>query len=124
MVEFVNTITIGSIDFFGSDTGGPPGAYFDNVCFGPGWIVTGIEDPAEASTSTVVYPNPATERITIESESIINEVRIYNNMGQLVYSGQFDNNQIIVNTSTFISGMYVVQVASDEAIEVRKLIIE
>jgi hypothetical protein len=45
-------------------------------------------------------------------------------MGQLVYSGQFDNNQIMVNTSSFITGMYIVQVIAGEATEVRKLIIE
>jgi hypothetical protein len=45
-------------------------------------------------------------------------------MGQLVYSGEFDNSQIMVNTSNFITGMYIVQVRSGEAIEVRKLIVE
>ena len=45
-------------------------------------------------------------------------------MGQLVYSGTFDNDQIMVNTSTFITGMYIVQVRSGESVDVRKLIIE
>jgi len=120
---FTNTMTIGSIDYYGSDGGGAPGAYYDDVCFGPGWSLVGIEEPV-MSTNTVVYPNPATDKVTIESESIINEVRIYNNMGQLVYSGEFNNDQVTVNTSNFITGMYIVQVRSGKAIEVRKLIIE
>ncbi len=123
IIEFENDMTIGSIDYYGADSGGDPGAYYDDVCFGYGWIITGI-DEFFMSNNLVVYPNPASDKITIESESIIDEVRIYNNMGQLVYSGQFDNSQIMVNTSTFITGMYIVQVRSGEAVEVRKLIIE
>jgi hypothetical protein len=125
LTEFVNAMTIGSIDYYGADSGGPPGAYYDDVCFGAGWLITGIEDPvAVANNDVAVYPNPATEKITIASENIIDEVRIYNNMGQLVYSGQFDNSQIMVNTSSFITGMYIVQITSGQAVEVRKLIIE
>ena len=86
--------------------------------------MTGIEEPTANSNSAVVYPNPATDKITIESKNIIDEVRIYNNMGQLVYSGEFNNDQIMVNTSTYITGMYIVQVRSGETVEVRKLIIE
>ncbi|RLD34994.1 MAG: hypothetical protein DRI83_07340, partial [Bacteroidetes bacterium] len=33
ILEFVNTLTIGGIDYYGADTGGDPGAYYDDVCF-------------------------------------------------------------------------------------------
>lgn len=121
---FDNAMTIGCIDYYGADTGGDPGAYYDDVCFGEGWELVSVEEPAAIENSSVVYPNPATDRITIESKNIIEEVLIYNNMGQLVYSGQFDNDQIMVNTSTFTTGMYVLQIRSGENVEVRKLIIE
>ena len=124
ITTFENAMTIGSIDYYGSDSGGDPGAYYDDVCFGTGWVMTGIEEPTANSNSAVVYPNPATDKITIESKNIIDEVRIYNNMGKLVYSGEFNNDQIMVNTSTYITGMYIVQVRSGETVEVRKLIIE
>jgi len=39
IIEFVNEMTIGSIDYYGHNAGGPPGAYYDDVCFGPGWII-------------------------------------------------------------------------------------
>ncbi len=125
MLEFANALTIGGIDYYGADTGGDPGAYYDDVCFGPGWVITGIEDGESFSEgNTTLFPNPATDRITISSNNIIDEVLIYNNMGQLVYSGQVNDDQIMVNTSTFVTGMYIVQVRSGQAVEVRKLIIE
>ncbi len=124
IVEFVNTLTIGGIDYYGADSGGDPGAYYDDVCFGEGWIITGIEEPGVATASALIFPNPATEKITIQSTKVIDEVRIYNNMGQMVYSGEFNNSQVMVNTSTFITGMYIVQIKSGNDIEVNKLIIE
>ena len=36
VLEFENTNTIGGIDYYGSNSGGDPGAYYDDVCFGPG----------------------------------------------------------------------------------------
>ena len=122
IILFANEMTIGSIDYYGADSGGDPGAYFDDVCLGEGWELVGIEEFVEQNS--VIYPNPARDQITIKSESIIDEVRIYNNMGQLVYSGEFNDDQLTVNTSNFITGMYIVQVRSGKAIEVRKLIIE
>ncbi|MCK4570010.1 MAG: T9SS type A sorting domain-containing protein, partial [Bacteroidales bacterium] len=118
--------TLGAANIYAWASGGnSPLCYFDDVCF----VIleaTGIgDDPVIAEvTSTNIYPNPARDHLTIESNKIIEEVRIYNNMGQLVYSGQFGNSQIMVNTSNFITGMYIVQVRSGEAVEVRKLIIE
>jgi len=126
IVEFENTLPIGGIDYWGWDGGGDPGAYYDDVCFGTGYVITSIEDPGMAvyGSDVSIFPNPARDRITIESENVIDEVLIYNNMGQLVYSGRVDNDQIVVNTSTFVTGMYIVQVRSGQSVEVRKLIIE
>ena len=121
---FENAMSIGGVDFYGYNAGGEPGAYYDDVCFGIGDVYTGVGEPVSHEVNAVIFPNPARDQVTIQSQNIIDEVRIYNNMGQLVYSGEFDNSQIMVNTSNFITGMYIVQVRSGEAIEVRKLIVE
>ncbi len=39
MVLFDNALTIGGLDYYGWDVGGAPGAYYDDVCFGPGWVL-------------------------------------------------------------------------------------
>ncbi len=118
---------LGVIDIYATADGNDdPMYYIDNVCFDE-HIGVGIGDEpsaVEQDITTNIYPNPARDRITVEANSIIDEVMIYNNMGQLVFSGQFDNDQITVNTSNFITGMYIVQIVSGDAVEVRKLIIE
>jgi hypothetical protein len=44
--EFETTNTIGGIDYYGSDSGGAPGAYYDDVCFGTGdpYVPSNCED--------------------------------------------------------------------------------
>jgi hypothetical protein len=118
--------TLGGANIYAwASAGNSPLAYFDDVCFEVLEPV-GIGDiPVDMSAvSAVIYPNPARDRITIKSDEIIDEVRIFNNMGQLVYSGQHNNEQVMINTSNYINGMYLVQVISGNAVEVRKLIIE
>jgi hypothetical protein len=117
---------LGAVDVYAAADGNDdPKFYIDNFCFGPTDIMIGIEDPVAAtSIETAIFPNPAREQVTIEANGIIDEVLIYNNMGQLVYSGEVNDDQIMVNTSTFITGMYIVQVKSGDNVEVRKLIIE
>jgi len=96
----------------------------DDLVIDPGDIVGFGEDQVIENVTTNIYPNPASDQITIESNNIIDEVRIYNNIGQLVYSDKFNNDQVIVNTSDIINGMYLLQLRSGEAIEVSKLILE
>jgi len=82
------------------------------------------DDLVIENVTTSIYPNPARDHISIESNKIIDEVMIYNNMGQLVYSGEFNNNQVLINTSNLITGMYLVQIRSGEVIEVSKITVE
>ncbi|MCF8368403.1 MAG: T9SS type A sorting domain-containing protein [Bacteroidales bacterium] len=45
MTEFVNANTIGGVDYYGANTGGAPGAYYDDVCF----------DEQGGTTPTVIF---------------------------------------------------------------------
>ena len=64
----------------------------------------------EISPGVALYPNPATDMITVDTEGLIGkifEVRIYDLRGQLVdQQSNVSRNHIEINTSTFQSGMY------------------
>ena len=62
-----------------------------------------------ASNDVTVYPNPASNRINITGENI-SEVLIYNALGQIVYSKSVDDDAVLVDTSAFEEGLYVVNV--------------
>jgi hypothetical protein len=65
---------------------------------------------AEFSPAVSLYPNPATDMITIDTEGLtgkIFEACIYDLSGQLVdHQRNVSRNHIEINTSTFQSGMY------------------
>jgi hypothetical protein len=65
---------------------------------------------AEFSPAVSLYPNPASDMITIDTEGLtgkICEVSIYDLSGQLVdRQRNASKNHIEINTSTFQSGMY------------------
>ncbi|MBI9036765.1 MAG: T9SS type A sorting domain-containing protein [Bacteroidales bacterium] len=57
-----------------------------------------------------IYPNPAEDVINISSANQINNVRIFNFIGQIIYQG----NSSAINTSNFKSGVYIIKVETNE----------
>ena len=116
---------LGAVNIYATADGSDdPKFYIDDFCYYPVDPI-GIEDPvASEAVAAHIYPNPARDHISIKSENSIDEARIYNNMGQMVYSGEFNNNQIMVNTSNFNSGMYIVEVMVEGKKIRRKLVVE
>lgn len=73
-------------------------AYFPTV---------GIEELASADVS--VYPNPATDLVTVSLETAVNgAVKVYNAEGQLVLTQTINGTQATVATSTLPAGTYFV----------------
>lgn len=98
--------------------------YFDNV-----WGTDSVTVPCFLSVPEVqemsfnLYPNPAGDNITIQSESLIEEVIIYDIMGAVVSEEETSNNSISVNISEFVSGVYFVE-AKIEGQMIRKRLIK
>jgi hypothetical protein len=68
---------------------------------------TGIEDVTVEKVA--IYPNPADEQITIEATNIEN-VTIFNMMGQKVYESSVNTDNVVLNMSDFNAGMYMINV--------------
>ncbi|MAW95006.1 MULTISPECIES: YCF48-related protein [unclassified Leeuwenhoekiella] len=65
-----------------------------------------------------VYPNPATNGITIKSNSLeeVNSIELYNTLGQRVYRKKVVNNSDLeVDVSTFRNGVYFLKVKFQNA---------
>lgn len=69
-----------------------------------------------------MYPNPATDQFTIQldKDSELEIVNIYTNLGQLIHT----TSENFVDTSTFSSGLYFVEVFTNKGKATKKLIIE
>ncbi len=74
--------------------------------------------------SLTVYPNPAREEVNIVVTGTIKEVKIMNNMGQLVFNQMINKSNLKVNTSNFQKGVYYLEILTEKGISTDKLIIK
>ncbi len=71
-----------------------------------------------------VYPNPAKETITIETDATNQRLEITNLIGQTVYTSYIYNKKATINTSAFAKGVYILKLSSDKETVVRKFVKE
>ena len=86
--------------------------YFVKVLFSP----EGVDENAVSNVS--LYPNPTNDSFTIEAENIQN-VMVFNTIGQLVLNQVCEGNSVVVNLSDVDAGIYMVKVvtANGESIQ-------
>ena len=84
--------------------------------------VEGVEETTRPEIT--IYPNPARDELTITNEHdiIVNEIVIYNAMGQKVMSVRQATNTIDVSILT--KGMYVIEIVSNKFTVRKKLILK
>lgn len=72
-----------------------------------------LEDVQLESTTISLFPNPANDIITLQTNTLINEVSIFNNLGQVVLkktTNFSDNNEFDI--SALRSGIYIMNIKS------------
>lgn len=84
----------------------------------------GVSEEEEMSFG--VFPNPATTSFAVRANGRIAAIRVSNNLGQVVYNTNINNQEVaFVNTSSWSSGLYFVELISTEGNSaIQKLIIE
>lgn len=75
------------------------------------------------ANSIALYPNPATDLVTIGNVESGSVVTITDITGRIMYSTVTDNTQAIIDTDAFAGGMYIVRIEHNGAILSRKLVI-
>lgn len=81
-----------------------------------------VVDIAEVGeTYSAMYPNPATDRLTIESESTIKTISIFNLAGQKVYEIAMDQEKVDLNIDFLETGIYMVRLETEIGTKVEKL---
>jgi hypothetical protein len=82
-------------------------------------------NPPESDKSIKVYPNPATNELTIEFEgnSDRTHFEILNSIGQIVYSGILIE-KTVLQTTSFAPGIYLIRLKSGDTIEFKKILVK
>lgn len=84
----------------------------------------GFESSLENKTQIRVYPNPSRDNITINGLENINEIRIFDTKGAIVYSENIYSNtsNLKLNISNFTKGLYIIQLIGNYDIQQVKFI--
>ena len=99
--------------------------YIDNLSFDN--FITSVPERTIKSTLFSLFPNPAADIVTINIDGISSEditLNIYDVLGFLVKTDILLQNQQQINVSDLKSGIYLVEVKSEEFLGRQKLIIE
>lgn len=89
----------------------------------PAVTPTATADFENIFSSLTVYPNPASEMVTIGNLPIGSTLTITNITGKVVYNSLIDNEQTTINTSNYVNGVYILQVSNNGIVATKKLVI-
>ncbi|MBW6483758.1 MAG: T9SS type A sorting domain-containing protein [Vicingaceae bacterium] len=81
-------------------------------------------DEIENTPLTTIFPNPTNGIFTISSTEGINEVEVFNTLGQAVYNKKITSNSTTINLTSFPKGLYLVQLKTNTNIITKKIVYE
>jgi len=71
-----------------------------------------------------IYPNPAREVLHISTASVVEQVRILDVSGRVVFTDQVNSTPYKVDTSGLDNGVYIVQIITEDGISTEKVQIQ
>jgi PKD repeat protein len=71
---------------------------------------TGIKQVVSNNGQIIVYPNPASNSITLQSRAELGTIIIYNALGEIVLQIESKNRQEQIDVNQFLPGIYTVQI--------------
>ena len=110
---------IGQMIFVGAPTGTGT-VFIDNVLYRKSTVSVKGLNAAQVS----IYPNPASDNVTITSDKQIQMVTVINNLGQSVLTVTPDSKVVLLDVSKLTNGVYFIRTSSEEGQTTSKLIID
>ncbi len=77
----------------------------------------------QEQTRLIVYPNPSTGLVNIESDDQLEQVNIFDLSGKLILTRQPDSKQFQINLSDVTPGYYMIQVKTENGITNKRFVI-
>jgi hypothetical protein len=95
---------------------------FDNIAISGNSV--GIDEFNTKADKVNIYPNPAKDNLTIETNTKLKQsLEIYNIAGQSVYTANICN-KTSIDISNFQAGIYILKLNTNKGTEVRKFVIK
>ena len=115
------TNQLGAVDF---NDGEGFRYYIDDVEY-DSLNLTGIwtNDLNHRESNISVYPNPATDQISVTSDEEITDLEILDQFGRKIYKQDVGNNFLNLDISGYRSGVYLLRIKSTNGLSASKLIV-
>lgn len=120
VMELPNASATYQIAFMGVGNNGE-GVYVDDVEVGDSGMV-GLTE--QSSVTVSVSPNPTTGNVKVETNAADGEVVVYDLFGRQVLSATLHEGHVDFDLSTFVKGVYVARIASQDGMTTVKLVKE
>lgn len=79
----------------------------------------------EESSSAQLYPNPASAVVFVENKTNIDEIKVFELSGKLIFNEKdFNSNKVQIATSSWVKGTYLVQIKSGDRTQLKKLLVK
>lgn len=84
--------------------------------------ITGVAvNDVELIDNLRIFPNPSTGILNVKADSKLNKVQLVNLAGQVVYESELQANETVINTSSIVKGLYMLNITSDKGVVTRKV---
>lgn len=83
--------------------------------------VVSVSEIALENNTVSLFPNPAGNQFTINSDNLINQVVVYDVTGRMIEYIQVDGFEVRMNASDLNNGMYIVRIYTEAGVVVNKL---
>lgn len=103
---------------FGITTANVTSVWYDNIYLHKNTLSAISFESAKIK----MYPNPATTEFTIEAQDIVENVTVYNMLGQEVFAKVTNNQQITIDVSSFNAGVYIVKATINGTVSSSRII--
>jgi hypothetical protein len=86
-------------------------------------IITSVQSPTISAPEVNVYPNPASDQLTISAPQMNGTLIISNALGRTVYSDQFSG-QTTIPVSDLAPGIYLARISDEKQVVTREFVVQ
>jgi len=87
-------------------------------------IAKGINATESNKNNICIFPNPASDILNIESINTLKYIRIFNSIGRILFESILNTTTLNINTSDYQSGIYFIQIETNEGVISEKITIK
>ena len=84
------------------------------------YFATGISEHQDRSL--IIFPNPVSDIVNINSESIIESVKLFSTTGKLLLENRPRTNDFIIDISNNDAGVYLLRIETEKEVITRRII--